>query len=254
MINKEAAARGVNPFDHGPAYTDIMKTEALKQALDHYGFDAAFGGARRDEEKSARQGAHFLVPLRAAPLGPEAPAPGALAPLQRAQEQGREHPRLPAQQLDRAGYLAVHPPRKNPDRAAVLRRRAPRGRARRHHWSWSMTTACASRTARPRACEKVRFRTLGCYPLTGARSSDAATLPEIIQEMLLTTHLRAPGPRDRPRPVGTQHGEEEAGGLFLMAHVSDLIATDIDAYLRQHEPRACCVSSPAAASTTANPR
>src|SRR5277367_6878275 len=51
-INQDAVARGVNPFDFGPAYTDIMKTEALKQALDHYSFDAAFGGARRDEEKS----------------------------------------------------------------------------------------------------------------------------------------------------------------------------------------------------------
>ena len=82
--------------------------------------------------------------------------------------------------------------------------------------------------------KKVRFRTLGCYPLTGAIESDADTLPAIIQEMLLDDELRAPGPRDRPRPVGID-GKEEAGRLFLMAHVSDLIAADIEAYLKSHE-------------------
>jgi transposase len=75
----DGLAKGINPFDHGSAmHTDIMKTEGLKQALDKYGFDAAFGGARRDEEKSPRQGAHLLVPQRAASLGPEEPAPRAL--------------------------------------------------------------------------------------------------------------------------------------------------------------------------------
>jgi hypothetical protein len=100
--------------------------------------------------------------------------------------------------------------------------------------------------------KKVRFRTLGCYPLTGAVESTPTTLPEIIQEMLLTTS-RAPGPGDRPRRRRL-HGEEEAGGVLLMAHQSDLIATDIDAYLKQHQHKACCASSPAAASTTARAR
>ena len=82
---------GINPFDHGSAvHTDVMKTEGLKQALDKYGFDAAFGGARRDEEKLARQGAGVLVPLRPAPLGPQEPAARAVAALQRAQAPGRE--------------------------------------------------------------------------------------------------------------------------------------------------------------------
>ena len=67
-----------------------MKTEGLKQALDKYGFDAAFGGARRDEEKSRAKERIFSFRVGAAPLGPEEPAPGALAPLQRAQAQGRE--------------------------------------------------------------------------------------------------------------------------------------------------------------------
>ena len=88
--------------------------------------------------------------------------------------------------------------------------------------------------------KKVRFRTLGCYPLTGAIESEADTLTAIIQEMLLAHDVGAAGPPDRPRPVGVD-GEEEAGGVLLMAHISDLIATDIDAYLhaaRAQEPAA----------------
>ena len=82
--------------------------------------------------------------------------------------------------------------------------------------------------------ERVRFRTLGCYPLTGAIESSADTLLDVIQEMLLTTHLRAPRPRDRPRRHRLD-GEEEAGGLFLMAHADRLIAENIEAYLRRHQ-------------------
>ena len=90
----------------------------------------------------------------------------------------------------------------------------------------------------------IRFRTLGCYPLTGAVESEAATLPEVIQEMLLTTTSRAPGPRDRQGRRRRRHGEEEAGGLFLMRdtrrrmpiyETDALIAEDIDAYLEQHQ-------------------
>ena len=88
--------------------------------------------------------------------------------------------------------------------------------------------------------KSVRFRTLGCYPLTGAVESTAATLPQIIQEMLLTTTSERQGPGDRPRRLRLD-GEEEAGGLFLMTAVdvnayrpSELIAADIDAYLRSH--------------------
>jgi sulfate adenylyltransferase subunit 2 len=81
-VNPDGVAMGINPFVHGSAlHTDIMKTQALRQALDRYGFDAAFGGARRDEGKIARQGARGLDPLGAAPMGSEAPAPGAVAAL-----------------------------------------------------------------------------------------------------------------------------------------------------------------------------
>ncbi len=80
--NPEAMARGINPFDHGALHTDMWKTEGLKQALDQYGFDAAFGGARRDEEKSRAKERIFSLPLGQPPLGPEEPAARAVEPLQ----------------------------------------------------------------------------------------------------------------------------------------------------------------------------
>ncbi len=81
-----ARATGINPFEHGSAaYTDVMKTESLKQALDKYGFDAAFGGARRDEERSRAKERVFSFRSSAASLGPQEPAAGAVAALQRAQ-------------------------------------------------------------------------------------------------------------------------------------------------------------------------
>ena len=131
--NPEAKALGINPFDHGSQiHTDMWKTQGLKQALDHYGFDAAFGGARRDEEKSRCQGTHLLVSHRPAPLGPQEPAPRALAPLQRPQAQGRVDPRVSDLQLDRARRLAIHPSGRHAHRAALFRRRAA-GRGTRRH-------------------------------------------------------------------------------------------------------------------------
>ena len=74
-VNQDGVAKGIGPFTHGSAvHTDIMKTEGLKQALDQHGFDAAFGGARRDEEKSRAKERIFLGPVGATPLGPQEPA------------------------------------------------------------------------------------------------------------------------------------------------------------------------------------
>jgi sulfate adenylyltransferase subunit 2 len=107
-INQDGVNRGINPFDSGSSlHTQVMKTEALKQALDKFGFDAAFGGARRDVEKS--QGAHLLIPHRHTCLGSQGTTSRALARLQHPHCQGRKHPRLPVVQLDRVGYLAIHP-------------------------------------------------------------------------------------------------------------------------------------------------
>jgi sulfate adenylyltransferase subunit 2 len=192
-INPEGIEKGVGPFTHGSAlHTQIMKTEALKQALEAHGFDAAFGGARRDEEKSRAKERIFLVPQRPAPLGPQEPAPGAVEGLQCPQEQGREHPGVPAVELDRARRLAVHLPGRHRDRAAVFRQEAPGGGARRpvHH---GRRRPHAAQTRRDAQMRLVRFRTLGCYPLTGAIESSAATLAEIIQEMLVTTSSERQG-------------------------------------------------------------
>jgi len=89
-VNPDGVAQGINPLTHGSAkHTDIMKTEGLKQALDKYGFDAAFGFARRDEEKSVpRQRARVFLPRHQAPLGPEKPASRAVERLQRQRQQG----------------------------------------------------------------------------------------------------------------------------------------------------------------------
>ena len=128
-------ARGINPFDHGSAlHTDFWKTEGLKQALDKHRFDAAFGGARRDEEKSRAKERIFSFRSRGAPLGPEAPAPRAVAPLQCAQEPGRKHPGIPDLQLDRARRLAIHPSGEYSYRAAVFCGAAPDRGSRRAHF------------------------------------------------------------------------------------------------------------------------
>ena len=129
--NPEAERQGINPFDHGPLHTDMWKTEGLKQALDEHGFDAAFGGARRDEEKSRAKERVFSFRDQQSPLGPQAPAARAVVALQCPQEQGREHPRLPAVQLDRARRVAIHLAREDRDRPALLRGGAADGRARR---------------------------------------------------------------------------------------------------------------------------
>jgi sulfate adenylyltransferase subunit 2 len=154
--NPEAVERNINPFDHGSAlHTDLWKTEGLKQALDHYGFDAAFGGARRDEEKSRakerifsfRSANHRWDPKNVWQYIHLENIP--IVPLYFAAER-------PV--VDRDGTLIMvddERMRLKPGEVPMLK--------------------------------KVRFRTLGCYPLSGAIESEADTLPEVIREMLLAT-------------------------------------------------------------------
>ena len=130
-VNQNGLDDGVGPFTHdSSSYTDVMKTESLRQALDLHRFDAAIGGARRDEERSRAKERIFSFRDRAAPLGPEEPAARALASLQRAQAPGRVDPRLPAVELDRARRVALHLPRADSDRPALPREGAAGGRAR----------------------------------------------------------------------------------------------------------------------------
>jgi sulfate adenylyltransferase subunit 2 len=185
-INKDGVARGVNPFDYGGSYTDIMKTEALKAALDHYGFDAAFGGARRDEEKSRSKERIFSFRSAQHRWDPKQQRPELWHLYNARKAKGESIRAFPLSnwtELDIWQYIHLEnipivplyfsAPRPVVEYNGLTimvdddRMRIPAGQT-------------------PRL-EKIRFRTLGCYPLTGATKSEAATLPEIIQEMLLTT-------------------------------------------------------------------
>ena len=109
-INEQGVKDGINPFDHGSAYTDIMKTQALKQALDKYGFTAAFGGGRRDEEKSRAKRENILFPKRTSCVGSEKPASRDVEIVQFQDSETSGSTSIPIVKLDRDGYLAVHSP------------------------------------------------------------------------------------------------------------------------------------------------
>ena len=185
-VNQEGVAKGINPFTHGSAiHTDIMKTEALKQALDKYGFDAAFGGARRDEEKSRAKERIFSFRTAQHRWDPKNQRPE-LWKLYNARKHKSESMRVfPLSnwtELDIWQYIYLEsipivPLYYSAERPVVMR---------------DGTLIMVDDERMPLKpgevpmMRNVRFRTLGCYPLTGAVESDAATLPEIIQEMLLT--------------------------------------------------------------------
>jgi len=184
--NPEALENGINPFDHGPLHTDMWKTQGLKQALDLYGFDAAFGGARRDEEKSRAKERIFSFRSASHSWDPKNQRPE-LWNLYNARKAKGESIRvfpisnwteldiwqyIMAEEIDIVPlYLAAPRPTVerdglmlmvDDDRFPLLPGEEPQMRS-------------------------IRFRTLGCYPLTGAVESEAQTLPEVVQEMLLTT-------------------------------------------------------------------
>jgi sulfate adenylyltransferase subunit 2 len=191
--NPEGLASGINPFDHGSKnYTDVMKTQALKQALSMHGFDAAFGGARRDEEKSRAKERVFSFRDRNHRWDPKNQRPelwniynGRVNPG----ESIRVFPLSNWTELDVWQYVYLEDipivplyyaaPRPVVERDGVLimiddeRFRFDEGEAPENRW--------------------IRFRTLGCYPLSGAVESQAATLPDIIQEMLLATRSEREG-------------------------------------------------------------
>jgi len=186
-INQEGAEMGVGPFSHGSAtHTDIMKTQALKQALEKYKFDVAFGGARRDEEKSRAKERVFSFRTAQHRWDPKNQRPE-LWHLYNARknpgESIRVFPLSNWTELDIWQYIYLEnipivPLYFSAERPVVERdgtlimvddERMPLHDGEKPMMKW------------------VRFRTLGCYPLTGAVESRAQTLPEIIQEMLLTT-------------------------------------------------------------------
>ncbi len=190
--NPDAVARGINPFDHGSAmHTDIWKTEGLKQALDKHGFDLAFGGARRDEEKSRAKERVFSIRSAQHRWDPKAQRPE-LWRLYNARTQPGESVRVfPLSnwtELDVWQYIHLEQIPIVPLYYAAVRPVVER--------DGTLIMVDDDRMpVEPGEVQQrsVRFRTLGCYPLTGAIESEAATLPEIIQEMLLTTSSERQG-------------------------------------------------------------
>ena len=235
-------------------HTDVRKTAGAEAGARQVRLRRRLRRRAPRRGEVARQGAHLLVPLGAAPLGPEEAAPRAVAPLQRAQA---ARARASASSRCRTGPSSTSGSTSTCENIPIVplyfAARAPGRRARRHADHGRRRPHAAASRARRRCCRRVRFRTLGCYPLTGAVESDADTLPAIIQEMLLDDAPPSGRAASIDHDQSRLDGEEEAGGLLLMAHVSDLIAARHRRLPRSRtSTRACCASSPAAASTTAS--
>jgi len=185
--NPECVQLGINPFDHGSAtHTDMWKTQGLKQALDKYGFDAAFGGARRDEEKSRAKERVFSIRSAQHRWDPKAQRPELWRTYNVRHSPGeslRVFPLSNWTELDIWQYIYLEEipivdlylaaPRPVVERDGVL--------------IMVDDDRFPLRAGETPESKSVRFRTLGCYPLTGAVASEASTLTEVIQEMLLTT-------------------------------------------------------------------
>jgi sulfate adenylyltransferase subunit 2 len=185
--NEDGVKEGVGPFTHGSAYhTDVMKTVALKQALDKYGFDAAFGGARRDEEKSRAK--ERVISFRSAGhrWDPKRQRPEIWNLYNTRMHKGESLRAFPISnwtELDIWQYI-----RREGIELVPLYMAAPRPVVA---WNDSLIMLDDDRVPAEIAAKaeirSVRFRTLGCYPLTGAVESAADTLDDVIQEILLTT-------------------------------------------------------------------
>jgi len=209
-VNEEGVRNGIGPFTHGSAiHTDVMKTQALKQALDKYGFDAAFGGARRDEEKSRAKERIFSFRTRSHRWNPKNQRPELWALYNGRVAKGesiRVFPLSNWTEIDIWQYIYLEnipvvplyfaKPRPVVERDGALimvdddRMPMKPGEAVETKW--------------------VRFRTLGCYPLTGAVESRAETLPQIIHEMLLaTTSERQGRVIDNDQPASMELKKQE---------------------------------------------
>ena len=209
--NPEAVARGINPFDHGPLHTDLWKTQGLRQALDAGGFDAAFGGARRDEEKSRakerifsfRSAQHRWDPKRQRPelwsLYNVRKAPG---------ESMRVFPLSNWTELDIWQYIMAEGIEIVP-----LYLAAPRPTVERDGLILMVDDARFRLDEGEQVVERsVRFRTLGCYPLSGAVESEADTIEKVVQEMLLaTTSERQGRVIDRDGGNGSMEKKKQEG-------------------------------------------
>lgn len=210
--NPDAKKKGINPFDHGPLHTEMWKTEGLKQALEEYQFDAAFGGARRDEEKSRAKERIFSFRTSQHRWDPEAQRPElwSLYNIRKVKgESVRVFPLSNWTELDIWQYIYIEgidivPLYFSARRPTVKRNglilmvdddRFPLGPGEKP------------------VKRSIRFRTLGCYPLTGAVVSKASTLPEVIQETLLAKTSERQG-RTIDNDLGASMEAKKQQGYF----------------------------------------
>lgn len=184
--NPDGLAANINPFDHGSSkYTDIMKTQALKQALDQHGFDAAFGGARRDEEKSRAKERVYSFRDKHHRWDPKVQRPELWNLYNGRINKGesiRVFPLSNWTELDIWQYIYLENIEIVPLYFSAVRPVVERDGM----LIMVDDERLPLREGEVPMMKNVRFRTLGCYPLTGAVESDAVTLPDIIQEMLVT--------------------------------------------------------------------
>ncbi|TYL47796.1 sulfate adenylyltransferase subunit CysD [Marinomonas sp. IMCC 4694] len=190
--NQEGIDQGIGPFTHGSSkHTDVMKTQGLKQALDKYGFDAAFGGARRDEEKSRAKERVYSFRDKQHRWDPKNQRPELWNIYNGKVNKGesiRVFPLSNWTELDIWQYIYLESIPIVP-----LYFSAKRPVVERDGTLIMVDDERMPLNGEVPEMKSVRFRTLGCYPLTGAVESEAATLPEIIQEMLLTTSSEREG-------------------------------------------------------------
>ncbi|HEX8063235.1 MAG TPA: sulfate adenylyltransferase subunit CysD [Allosphingosinicella sp.] len=184
--NPEAERGGINPFDHGSLHTDLWKTEGLRQALDLHGFDAAFGGARRDEDKSRAKERIFSFRSAHHRWDPKNQRPELWSLYNARKNRGesiRVFPLSNWTELDIWQYIHAESIPIVP-----LYLAAPRPTVERDGMILMVDDdRFRLREGEVPVLRSVRFRTLGCYPLTGAVESDATTLPQVIREMALAT-------------------------------------------------------------------
>ncbi|MDQ3479330.1 MAG: sulfate adenylyltransferase subunit CysD, partial [Pseudomonadota bacterium] len=174
--NPEAQAKGINPFDHGPLHTDMWKTEGLKQALDKYGFDAAFGGARRDEEKSRAKERIFSFRSASHRWDPKRQRPELWSLYNVRKNKGesvRVFPLSNWTELDVWQYIL-----REQIEIVPLYFSAERPTVERDGLRLMVDDDRYPLNGEQPVARSVRFRTLGCYPLSGAVESEAATLEE----------------------------------------------------------------------------
>ncbi len=209
-VNQDGIAAGMGPVSHGSAvHTDVMKTQALKQALDHHRFDAAFGGARRDEEKSRAKERIFSFRNHAHAWDPRNQRPELWNLYNSRVQKGesvRVFPLSNWTELDIWSYIELEnipvvPLYFAKERPVVWRDGM---------WIMADDDRLPLEPGEKPVMKRVRFRTLGCYPLTGAIESEAATLPELLAEMALSRSSERQGRAiDKDQPGSMEKKKQE---------------------------------------------